>query len=679
MADDLDSDYTDVVAEFGGKLTWVDPGTVSEMPNPMRQLVDDDEDLYVVMVSPWADNVSGNKSKQYNKHMNMYTGNGCLPGRLLQQEYNIHYISTSPHESSAEQFATFRDHVNSTGKNPINNRRSRATWGVMQVFLAASASGGTKVEKETDTKYHECHLVGVARTAQEIRETLQEQLRLAMLGNAEAVKENQRSTGTKDKITQYWIEMLFGKAKALKAASPRRDKDSIASELGTWLETQPGDKMNPLLDITGLDPSQDTPVELLHTILLGVVKYIWHILNTTQWSDDDRCLLAIRLQSTDISGLTIPPIRANYMIQYRNNLIGKHFKTLMQMLTFHIHHMSAPEQFALVKAAGELGARLWVPEIDDMEDYLVQLKIAIANVLDAFDAVNPLRILEKIKLHLLAHIPDDIRRFGPLIRSATEIYEAYNGVFRLCSIFSNRLAPSRDISRKFASMSRVKHSLSGGYWWDSSSKQWIQAGNAVQEVLHTDSIFQRHLGWVSPRLSDAGSIKPMPLSKKAAMEWGQTKASAHWNSETALAADSWWRLGRVLTAQSGDEVSVKSWVIAQDSDGNLVVRRIAELLVAEKSLVTLERFICSKELHPDFNWPILRCPAGLEITEEHITSFLVLPASSIQFIFSVQHDCRRGDCQPTVVRKEIQEREETDRDISLIKHDDDDHFVINTR
>ncbi|KAJ7310801.1 hypothetical protein DFH08DRAFT_642821, partial [Mycena albidolilacea] len=52
--------------------------------------------------------------------------------------------------------------------------------------------------------------------------------------------------------------------------------------------------------------------------------------------------------------------------------------------------------------------------------------------------------------------------FGPAIRFATEIYEAYNGVFRLCSIYSNRLAPSRDISQKFASMSWVKHILSGG-------------------------------------------------------------------------------------------------------------------------------------------------------------------------------------------------------------------------
>ncbi|KAF7358148.1 hypothetical protein MVEN_00862900 [Mycena venus] len=312
-----------------------------------------------------------------------------------------------------------------------------------------------------------------------------------------------------------------------------------------------------------------------------------------------------------------------------------------------------------------------------MEDYLAQLKIAIANVLDAFDAVDPCRILVKIKLHLLAHIPDDVRRFGPSIRFATEIYEAYNAVFRLCSVFSNRLAPSRDISRKFAAMARVKHFLSGGYWWDSSTKQWIQAGNAVQQILLTDPVFQRHLGWVSPSITDPGSIKPFSLQRRPALKWSQTKTSTHWTSGTAPLPESWWRPGRVLTAQSGDEVALNSWVIALDSGGNTVIGRVTELLVAEKSLVTLEQFICGQERHPDFGWPVLRRPNGPEIAQRQVQSFVVLSAAAVQFVISVQHDCREGDCQPTVVQKEFQEREETSRNVSLIKHSNDDRFVIN--
>ncbi|KAJ7838296.1 hypothetical protein B0H14DRAFT_3700910 [Mycena olivaceomarginata] len=651
-ADDLDLDYRDLTADFGEVLVWVDNSTVPAMPNPMRKLVDDDEDLYVIMVSPWADD-------QYNKHMNMYTGNGCLPGPLLQQEFHIHY-----------QFATFRDHVRSTEEAPVkcyNAVTKRSCRFILRTpglpadnpqqseeasHMGSNANfpcrkcnwGGTKLEKEGDEMYHTCHLAGVARSAKEIQESLEEQLRLSMQGDSKAVEGHQRNSGTKDKI-------LVPKAKALKAEHPQWTRDKIASDL----------KRNPLLDI-------DTPVELLHTILLGMMKYIWHLLNTSQWSDADRQLFAIRLQSTDLSGLTVPPIRAGYMIQYKNNLIGKHFKTLMQALMFH---------FSLIKAAGDLGALLWIPEIHDMEHYLAQLEIAIANVLDAFDVVDPLRILTKIKLHLLAHIPDDVRRFGPLIRVATEIYEAYNGVFRLCSLYSNRLAPSRDISRKFASMSRVKHFLSGGYWWDAMSKQWIQAGNGVQQILLEDPVFQRHLGWVSPNPTKPGFIKPAPLVKSPVLNWCQTKTSKHWGLGTPPSPQSHWRLGRVLTAKSSDSAGLNSWVIALDSKGGTLFGRISELLVGEESLVTLEQFICGQERHPDFGWPILCRPSGAEITQNQVQSFVILPATSVQFVISVQHDCRRGDCQPTIVRKELQEREETDRTTSLIKHTDDDHFVLN--
>jgi hypothetical protein len=92
------------------------------------------------------------------------------------------------------------------------------------------------------------------------------------------------------------------------------------------------------------------------------------------------------------------------------------------------------------------------------------LTILIGNVLDAFGNNDPAKILLKIKIHLLTHIVEDVIRFGPAIRNSTEIFECFNAIFRLCSILSNHQAPSRDIARKFASMDRLKHILSGGFW-----------------------------------------------------------------------------------------------------------------------------------------------------------------------------------------------------------------------
>ena len=86
----------------------------------------------------------------------------------------------------------------------------------------------------------------------------------------------------------------------------------------------------------------------MHTILLGIVKYLWHNLHTS-WNEAQQNLFVIRLQSTDIDGLSVPPIQASYMMQYRNGLIGKHFKTLMQTMIFHVHGIVNSDQFTEIE------------------------------------------------------------------------------------------------------------------------------------------------------------------------------------------------------------------------------------------------------------------------------------------------------------------------------------------
>ncbi len=93
----------------------------------------------------------------------------------------------------------------------------------------------------------------------------------------------------------------------------------------------------------------------------------------TSWSNVQQDIFTRRLQSTDIKGLEVPPIRASYMMQYRNGLTGKHFKMLMQTMAFHMHDITTPSQFRLVKAVGLLGAVLWwCHEICDMNQYVVR-------------------------------------------------------------------------------------------------------------------------------------------------------------------------------------------------------------------------------------------------------------------------------------------------------------------
>jgi len=73
------------------------------------------------------------------------------------------------------------------------------------------------------------------------------------------------------------------------------------------------------------------------------------------------------------------------MMKYCNSLIGKHFKTLMQTMIFHVHDIVSPDQFTLIKVVGSLGALLWIPEIKNMGSYLVSM---FSNFGQAFDLTD---------------------------------------------------------------------------------------------------------------------------------------------------------------------------------------------------------------------------------------------------------------------------------------------------
>jgi hypothetical protein len=100
-----------------------------------------------------------------------------------------------------------------------------------------------------------------------------------------------------------------------------------------------------------------------------------------------------------------------------------------------------------------------------------------------------------MKLHVITHLPEDIRRFGPAGLYIVEGFEGWNRIWRLCSILSNHHSPSRDIAVKLCKVERIKHVLSGGYWHDKDSKTYVQAGKAVREIFETDKKLQRRLGW----------------------------------------------------------------------------------------------------------------------------------------------------------------------------------------
>ena len=85
---------------------------------------------------------------------------------------------------------------------------------------------------------------------------------------------------------------------------------------------------------------------------------------------------------------------------------------------------------------GKLATLLWFPEIRFLDLYLVSschlllqlllkirfqrdVEVTVANCLDILSLIDSKKVLNKVKLHILAHIQEDIICFGPLVGVAT--------------------------------------------------------------------------------------------------------------------------------------------------------------------------------------------------------------------------------------------------------------------
>ena len=132
-----------------------------------------------------------------------------------------------------------------------------------------------------------------------------------------------------------------------------------------------------LMVLTGYNIHLDTPTEILHTVLLGVVKYywaqsIWYLKNCSK----SLALFQTRLASVHWNGLNAPSTNAEYICQYHGSLIGKHFKSLAQVMPFLIFDLVPQDVLRAWNIIGALVVLLWHTEIEDLECYLVSLSIS---------------------------------------------------------------------------------------------------------------------------------------------------------------------------------------------------------------------------------------------------------------------------------------------------------------
>ncbi|KAF7351608.1 hypothetical protein MSAN_01593300 [Mycena sanguinolenta] len=496
-------------------------GYPARMPNPKR-IIAAGRPIYSSLVNYFSDDVSGNRSKSWNKHWNAYMTHANLPRELHQQEFHVHFVSTSPNATVSEQFQEFKAAVEATHTKPVDVRDE---FGNTSCFCIHVNAGASDNPMQSEVSSH----IG---------------------GKGNCFCRKCRVGGTqKEKASNEGYHSLF------------------------------------------------------------------------------------------------------------------EFKTITQTNVFHIRGLVSELKFKAWKAVGELSALLWVPEIRSPTEYQGDLKVAIGNVLDICAAIDPSKIVAKMKYHLLVHAPYDAAQFGPLIGVATEIFESFNGVFHYCSILSNHLAPSRDIVRQLGDQEGLKHRITGG-WWS------LDEGGEM--------VLQKLVGWTEKKLVKHGEVRLIPLKRgKTTREEIPLKSTSAGRALNfgLYNPDSMWKKCLHVISESLDECFIDSWVFAKSltPDNSKFIGRISDILVdtAGVVLVVLERFQVLGEHDELYGMPAL-------VRRDGEVTFLIVPAKSVMFKFNVQDDCDSAGCEATGIRLRMQERVESDQTESFVIHKSLDRFIINT-
>ncbi|KAI8444521.1 hypothetical protein BY996DRAFT_8694743 [Phakopsora pachyrhizi] len=240
------------------------------------------------------------------------------------------------------------------------------------------------------------------------------------------------------------------------------------------------------------DGHKDTPVEVLHVVLLGILKYLYRDLIGGLSANKKEELIA-RLQTFDTNNLNIQPIKAKYLIQHYSSLVGKDFKALIQAAPFVFFQLIEESKRKIWTSLCHLCSFIFQTHIRDIKKYTAKITYFTQDFLLKLISASA-QWVNKPKFHMLIHLSQSIARFGPASLFATEKFESYNGVVPQASIHSNRQSPSRDIANNFLNYSALRYCFSGGYLQTESSRPNISPSYQVKNLLLNTPSIQNLLG-----------------------------------------------------------------------------------------------------------------------------------------------------------------------------------------
>eukprot|EP00731_Ephydatia_muelleri_P004904 Em0002g1080a len=263
------------------------------------------------------------------------------------------------------------------------------------------------------------------------------------------------------------------------------------------------DMPTPILKLT-LDPYQGTPLEALHTLVLGPLKYFLHDVMSRLTKKEKEQMQAF-MNAFDYSGFEVIP-KPKRICNYSGSLVGRDIKAFAQMALFILEpYLSAGEKEVWI-------AMLKVFRIAYCGTLRTSMLDAYQGTCDAFvQAIkehNP-SMLKKKKVHLVLHLPAALREFGPTSGYNTERCEAFNSLVRCQNVHSNRHNPSRDIAVGFSVREHLTYVVSGGRYGPNNER----CSPAIRELFKTTEVLHFMNGY-TPKTHTHGEFGKLEASRK---------------------------------------------------------------------------------------------------------------------------------------------------------------------
>ncbi|KAH9814463.1 hypothetical protein DFH28DRAFT_1168556 [Melampsora americana] len=459
-----------------------------------------------------------------------------LPPDWSNQEFNTHFLATTNTASALELFDQVVDEINELSQNGFVTYDHLLGEDVCAMVVVLAHLGDSpmhaeicnttnpantltpcricelKVDRQMDkqTDGFVRHFLGLDEDGNKYkvphrdwnltRERTHEIWRTAQNPQAKTLVEDLcRMYGVRDGILDFFIQQVQSGFENL----PQDQAFLLCKRLNQeW-----GDRLfNPMLRLDGFNGHLDTPVEILHVILLGVVKYLFRdtikSINPGKSGAKKFNSLSARWQSFNCKGLKMPPIQPNTLIQFFQSLVGKEFRTVLQSVPFVIYQHVTEKVRHLWTALCMLGSYVFQTEILDINTYLEELDAHVDIFLNHLMSMSA-QWANKPKFHMLTHLKYSIQRFGPPCLVATERFEAFNGKTRDASVHSNKQSPGNDIANTFLTALMMRICLSGTSFYDHKLQARVVAGPEVQSLLTTVPELAQAMG-LNMKVGDVG-------------------------------------------------------------------------------------------------------------------------------------------------------------------------------